>query len=65
MNGFATIALALIVALGATGADAATHKHHRGRHWSRHAAQNSFARDAKRGDITIDRKGNIVPAPRH
>ena len=62
MNRPAIVALTLILALGATAADAARHKHHRGKHVG-HPAGNSFATDAKRGDITIDRKGNIVAPP--
>jgi hypothetical protein len=52
--------IAIILVLSATGAHAAKCKHHRGRHWKCHATQNAFARDAKGGDLTINKKGDIL-----
>ncbi|HLZ83439.1 MAG TPA: hypothetical protein VKQ54_07710 [Caulobacteraceae bacterium] len=57
--------IALILALSATGAQAAKCKHHGGRHCRRQATQNAFSKDVKGGDLTINKKGDIIPAHPH
>jgi len=54
--------IAIILAMSATGVHAARCKHHPGRHWKCHTTGNAFAKKAKGGDFTIDKKGDIVTA---